>query len=255
MQMIDVLKRLAELDAQNSNVVKESSQSVDECGTMGSMDRPSTPATINMTAATGEELGSMLKDIMTLAGQRSHSDHMDEPVSGSNGTAVADVEPVDSDTSSIMRSMMDKLNPENEGLLGALAGGALGAVTGGPFGALTGAAAGDSLTDADNEEVKEYDNEPQSQMMPVPPGNQDPAGHSIDGDRMDGDRPRAFAKNTTYESLMAEYRKFLGEEQTSEQEVEEEKEVEEIEEEKEVEEIKQEDDTMESMLQLAGLKR
>ena len=36
MQMIDVLKRIAELDAQNPNIVKESTQ-VDECGIMPEM--------------------------------------------------------------------------------------------------------------------------------------------------------------------------------------------------------------------------
>ncbi len=41
----------------------------------------------------------------------------------------------------------------NEGILGALAGGAIGALAGGPLGALSGAAAGDSLTDPDADEV------------------------------------------------------------------------------------------------------
>jgi hypothetical protein len=216
MQMIDVLKRLAELDAQNPNIVKESSQSVEECGMMGGMDRPSTPATINMTAATGEELSSMLKDIMTLAGQRAHSDHhdhMDEPVGGADGMAVVDVEPSDSDSPSIMRSMMDKLHPENEEILGALGGGAVGAAVGGPLGALTGAAAGDSLTDPDHDEVKEYDNEPQPEVAGMDAAV--PSGNDMHKEKKQfpAAQPGDNAMAATFESLMAEYRKFLGEEQ------------------------------------------
>ena len=91
--MIDVLKRLAELDSANPNVAKptmaseqslatvsniESEQineSVNECGpmgmsSMGGMDKPSTPATfsINASAESGAEVSSMLRDIMNLAG-------------------------------------------------------------------------------------------------------------------------------------------------------------------------------------------
>ena len=71
--MIDVLKRLAELDANNSNVVYETK--VSECGpmAMGGMEmpvveEPKTPATLNITAGDGEELGNMLAAIMQLAG-------------------------------------------------------------------------------------------------------------------------------------------------------------------------------------------
>lgn len=97
MQMIDVLKRLAELDSTNPNVAKTTMQAeqslatvsniegetitesaVAECGPMGmsSMDRPSTPATfsINASAESGEEVSSMLRDIMNLAGVKPVAD-------------------------------------------------------------------------------------------------------------------------------------------------------------------------------------
>jgi hypothetical protein len=98
MQMIDVLKRLAELDSTNPNVAKPAMQaeqslatvtniegeqineSVAECGPMGmssmSSDRPSTPATfsINASAESGSEVSSMLRDIMNLAGVKPVSD-------------------------------------------------------------------------------------------------------------------------------------------------------------------------------------
>lgn len=123
--MIDVLKRLAALDADNPNVVKEGQQSVEECG-MGMMpemhppmDRPSTPATINMTAGSGEELGNLLKDIMSLAGMNNKSDPIGmapmvppaaalEPVGGDQG-GEKDMSPTDT-----MRSVIDKLNPETD---------------------------------------------------------------------------------------------------------------------------------------------
>ena len=88
MQMIDVLKRLAELDAQNPNIIKESA--VEECGPMGMMTTPmdeegadalaieptatpaapasSGPANINISAGSGEEVSNMLATIMQLAG-------------------------------------------------------------------------------------------------------------------------------------------------------------------------------------------
>ena len=51
MQMIDVLKRLAELDANNPNIIKES-LAVEECGPMGMMgsapSAPSTPSALSV---------------------------------------------------------------------------------------------------------------------------------------------------------------------------------------------------------------
>jgi hypothetical protein len=94
MQMIDVLKRLAELDSANpqvakttmkneqslatvSNIAGETTQ-VNECGPMGMMGGPEsrTPASfsINATAADGAEVSSMLRDIMNLAGVRPVAD-------------------------------------------------------------------------------------------------------------------------------------------------------------------------------------
>jgi hypothetical protein len=217
MQMIDVLKRLAELDAQNPNIVQEKrvDESLDECGMMGGMgmSHPHSPASINMTAATGEELSSMLKDIMTLAGQSNPAPEMpmggEEPMAGADGIAVVDVEPsvdagpdVGADDTSVMRSMIDKLNPSDDD-----AGDASSDDT-------PSADADDSSSDDDEEEkVDEYDNTPDEQVAgydaAVPSGNdlhkekkQYPAAQR-------GDNPMA----ATYESLMAEYRKFLGEDQ------------------------------------------
>jgi len=122
MQMIDVLKRLAELDAANpsrpehkvsddqhiTTTLSESAQ-VDECGMMpemGDMGRPSTPASINMTAASGDELGELIKAIATLAGQNRPAEM--EPLSATPAMGVASDDGID------MRSMIDKLNPMDD---------------------------------------------------------------------------------------------------------------------------------------------
>ena len=127
MQMINVLKRLAELDAGNSNVdttamiateslltqseVAESAQ-LDECG-MGAMmpPAPHTPASINMTANSGEELTGMLKSLMTLAGVQQSAAPMHAPeanpahggeLGGDHGMAKT-------------ISIIDSMNAEDEG--------------------------------------------------------------------------------------------------------------------------------------------
>ena len=122
--MIDVMKRLAELDSSNPNIVKENI-SVEECGPMGmmgGMEKPSTPATLNITADSGEELGNMLASIMKLAGvQQVTPDQLGVEHEPSIMTAepVAAVGPSAPEMSAgdDMRNMMsvvDKLNPEGD---------------------------------------------------------------------------------------------------------------------------------------------
>ena len=136
MQMIDVLKRLAELDATipaidtGAAVVKPvQGVNLSECGPMGMMDgmsgmsQPHTPASINMTAATGDELSGMLKDIMSLAGinkgDTGGMDRMgvaDEPMMALTAEPEVGPEvgaPQSSTDGEVMRSVLDKLNPED----------------------------------------------------------------------------------------------------------------------------------------------
>ena len=117
--MIDVLKRLAELDAKNPNMISENTE-VEECGPMGSMglmgettpqEAPKTPATLNVTAGSAEELGNMLTQIMQLAGV-----HKVEPEHLGIEKEVPPAEPEvggedpHSGSPDSMRSVLDKMN-------------------------------------------------------------------------------------------------------------------------------------------------
>lgn len=128
MQMINVLKRLAELDSTNPNVSKSAmtqeqslatvtnieGKRITECGMMGGMERPSTPASfsINASAANGNEVSSMLRDIMNLAGVKPVADEpaFAEPSIGKE----IELEPAHSaepvDDMADMIGMIDKMN-------------------------------------------------------------------------------------------------------------------------------------------------
>lgn len=90
MQMIDVLKRLAELDSENPRVEKTLTQeqslttisnvsnslvneNLEECGSAMSMSSPRTPASLSVTAGSGDELANMLHSLMKLSGSEKSS--------------------------------------------------------------------------------------------------------------------------------------------------------------------------------------
>jgi len=202
MQMIDVMKRLAELDSTNPTIVKESQQ-VEECGIMPEMgmgmEKPAMPASINMTAGSGEELSDMLATIMQLAGVKQHG--AEEPMSAEPTLALTAEPEMGSDATSDMRSMIDKLNPGDD----------------------VNAAHGDVDNDGDHdmadheaekdeEETDEgqYDNSPSDPTKP-PPFKANQFAHQENqpgqGDRMDGNMPKA----TMEQQLMADYKKFVSE--------------------------------------------
>jgi hypothetical protein len=191
--MIDVMKRLAELDAGNPNVLKENS-TVAECGPMGmigSMASSNIPANINITAASGEELSNMLGAIMKLAGvEKVTPDHFGvehEPVAFTAGPAIAVGSSVgDSDD---MRAVLDKMNDAGED---------------------------------DQEETDEgYDEFGISGVDNTP---HRPDAHKAfsataysqntndgDGDDQNGQRRTGMQPTATFESLMAEYQQFVAE--------------------------------------------
>ncbi len=214
--MIDVLKRLAELDADNPNIVKEGLQ-VEECGMMPEMmpgmgmdiapEKPSMPASINMSAGSGDELSNMLATIMQLAGQN-------KPVSAAppldNAPPAPGVlEPADGGSpADNMRSVIDKLNPMN-----------------GNDDDMS-AAQGDVDNDGDHdmddhdaqddkEEVDEYDNTP-SDPNKKNEFDANQFAHQENqpgqGDRMDGTSPKAYADmNEAVTDLFAQYKRFVRE--------------------------------------------
>ena len=213
--MIDVLKRLAELDADNPNIVKESLQ-VEECGMMPGMvpemgmdiapEKPSMPASINMTAGSGDELSNMLATIMQLAGQN-------KPVSAAPPLdnappAPGTLEPAGGGSpADTMRSVIDKLNP--------MGGDDDMSVAQGDVDNDGDHDMDDHDAEDDKEEVDEYDN------TPADPNDKnefdaDQFAHQENqpgqGDRMDGDRPKAYADmNEAVTDLFAQYKKFVSE--------------------------------------------
>jgi hypothetical protein len=123
MQMINVLKRLAELDAKNPNMISENAE-VAECGMepvgMGPMglmgetspqEAPKTPATLNVTAGSAEELGNMLTQIMQLAGvHKVEPEHLGiKPETPPAEPEISGDEPHSGSPDS-MRSVLDKMN-------------------------------------------------------------------------------------------------------------------------------------------------
>lgn len=225
--MIDVLKRLAELDDKNPNVYKDTeilnkkeisqetvkeSQDLDVTGLKylaglkevldecGMMPGSSTPASINITAGSGEELSHMLQDIMSLAGvHKVTPDHM----------------PADTDVDS-MKRMLDTMNePADEGLLGTMAGAGLGAAVAGPLGAAVGGAAGDAITgDKEEEEQEEgYTNSPDDPRdVPALDSNKF-AYDPNDGDHKERQAglARAVPMETVEQQLYREYQEFIAE--------------------------------------------
>ena len=178
-------------EAAEYDYIENHRQKLGECGMMGSgmSPRPHSPASINMTADSGAELTGMLKDIMQLAGLKQVTPqdlgHEHEPavISAEPGISIAKVD----DEPSIMRSMLDKLNPEMD----------------------------------DEEKIAEWDNEP-TNVDDIPPmshdamlnkgmHNQDPAGAPGAGDGRHLKNNPIATPEETYESLMADYKKFISE--------------------------------------------
>ena len=153
---------------------------------MPDMAHPHTPASVNITAGSGEELSNMLKDIMSLAGVHKVEPHElgaePEPI-----TLTAEPMTVMGPAASAgdeMRAVIDRINGDDVG------------------------------EDEDDEEAKEgqYNNSPNS-PEPEEAFDANRFAHQENtpggGDRMDGNSPRAFANME--ESLMDEYKRFVAE--------------------------------------------
>lgn len=178
-------------------------EQVEECGMMpmgamsGMSDHHHTPASINISADSGDELSAMLRDIMTLAG-RDHHDHADdigmaEPAGDLPPPAEVDTDGGDDmgmDEPTMMRSMIDKLNPGDD--------------------------EGGDQGDDDSDDVKEYDNTPNPETSGY--ANMTPTGNDMNskGDSEaskvnGGGNPYTRTMEQVEHDLFAEYRKFVGE--------------------------------------------
>lgn len=216
--MIDVMKRLAELDSTNPTIVKESQQ-VEECGIMPEMgmmggmpERPPMPASINMTAGSGEELSDMLATIMQLAGVKQHGAEEPMPMSAEPVVALTAEPEMGGDATSDMRSMIDKLNPMDGDDQGPDQGGDDVSVAHGDVDNDGDHDMDDHNAEKDEKETDEgqYDNSPSDPRKPPPFGANDFAHQENQpgqGDRMDGNMPKA----TMEQQLMADYKKFISE--------------------------------------------
>ena len=189
------MKRLAELDAKNPNIVKEST-SVAECGPMGMMDgmgsTPNTPASINMTAGSGDELANMLATIMQLAGVKQVGA---DDINGATEPSVMSDTPimgVDSSDGEEMRSVIDKMHDTD---------------------------------DEEETEEGEYDNSPSDPTDPPRFDANEFSQNTNDGDgnTSNGKRRTGMQPTATFESLMKDYKSFIGEttDDEDEEEVEE----------------------------------
>ena len=184
--MIDVLKRLAELDSGNPNIIKEN-QEIEECGIMPQMaERPSMPASINITAGSGEELSDMLSAIMTLAGVHKVGD---EHMGAEMPQATLTAEPMtvgepDQTAADSMRNVIDKMHDAG--------------------------ADGEEETDEG-----QYDNSPNDPTDENEFDSEEFAHHENQpggGDAMNGkSRVRNQPTATMEQQLMAEYQKFIAE--------------------------------------------
>jgi len=199
--MIDVIKRLAELDANNPNIVKENSE-LDECGLMPEMESeaPSHPASLSITAGSGEELSGMLTAIMQLAGLKKVGNDdlgiehdpmalVAEPIAAVGPAATAGDE---------MRSVLDKMNGAGDG------------DNGGDHDMDD----HDAEKETDEEAIPGLDNSPASAQ----PKQRFDANRFANqenkpgqGNRMDGNMPRANAMENITANLFAEYQDFLKE--------------------------------------------
>jgi len=222
--MIDVMKRLAELDAGNPNIVKESTN-IEECGMMPmpGMGGQHTPASINMTADSGSELTGMLRDIMQLAGVQQAAEPeaiaIDMPPAALTAEPIGDIGGMDEPMQSPgdkMRSVLDKLNPEpagdEDGELGAFQGGDDEAGAEPEFG--NDGEDGEPEDDEEEADEGQYDNSP-ADAEPKEPFSANEFAHQENqpgsGNTSSGQERQRNMPTATFENLMKEYKSFIGE--------------------------------------------
>jgi hypothetical protein len=233
MKMINVMQRLADLDAVNPNVVKEANKpkektrpisgsqkkektmenlnleslrylsglknTIAECGMMGGGGQP---ASINITAGSGQELTGMLKDIMNLAGvSKVEPHHMPVDSADAGPSTVISAPPM----SGAIGHKMDP-NVEMHKLM---------AIVGEPDQDQDSMNSGEPDGEGDEEKMGEdnnrmYDSSPDEKVMGDPMAQ---FGDINSGDHRERQKGLPVAKpmETTFKQLMADYEQFIAE--------------------------------------------
>ena len=173
------------------STVRESS--MNECGMMGvGMPGHHTPASINMTADSGEELTGMLRDIMKLAGvSNQDSDGSDSEMAVLSPEPTVGIATSDGED---MRSIIDKLNPANDD------------DSSGEF--------GDDGEEDDEETDESYDNTPADPNSATAYDSEEYAHHENPPGAANGrgftNNPRAVPEDVEAR-LFADYQEFINE--------------------------------------------
>jgi len=181
-------------------------EQVEECGMMpmgamsGMSNHHHTPASINISADSGDELSAMLRDIMTLAGRGQEVPDSDMDMAEPAGEmpppaeiSTDDGDDMGMDEPSMMRSMIDKLNPSGD-------------------------QDNDSGEDDESEkdDMKEYDNEPAPETSGydsmTPKGNDlsSKGGNEVKA-VSGGGNPYSNTMEEIQNKLFLEYKKFVNE--------------------------------------------
>lgn len=203
MQMIDVLKRLAELDSSNAQVENKlatveslmtvsngAETPVNECGGMmgAAMGPGHSPANISITANSGDELSSMLKAIVSLAGVPGGDDSHQEIEIG----APHVIEPSSNDDMAASIDLITKMDDEGE------------------------KADDDTLNLKKGGDAEEgmYDNSPDPEIEPHDYGDKQVTPKPQGFKQRMGDnpyKPTDESVDAVASQLMDEYRQFIGE--------------------------------------------
>jgi len=151
MSMLDILKKFDSVQSKNTALNEDMRAVTMECGDMAEGPAMQSPITLNITMSSADQMAQIMRALSSINGVDGQIDGLKTGGTPTDDPSIPGRDDVDGDTDL------------NQGMIGALAGGALGAGLGmatgqGAFGttlgALSGAAAGDSLTDTDYDDPR-----------------------------------------------------------------------------------------------------
>jgi hypothetical protein len=151
MSMRDILKKFDSVQSKNTALNEDMRAVTMECGDMAEGPAMQSPITLNITMSSADQMAQIMRALSSINGVDGQIDGLKTGGTPTDDPSIPGRDDVEGDTDL------------NQGMIGALAGGALGAGLGmatgqGAFGttlgALSGAAAGDSLTDTDYDDPR-----------------------------------------------------------------------------------------------------